>query len=49
MVLYVFRDGEWYCVFFIGIKVSFLQIDIFEKLFIYICLKNVEEEDYELI
>ncbi len=49
MALYVLRDGEWYCASSIGIKASLLQIDISEKLPTYTRLKNVEEEDHELI
>lgn len=49
MALYVLKDGEWNCASSIGIKADLLRIDISEKLPTYTRLKNVEEEDHELI
>ncbi|MBX2875466.1 MAG: SpoIIE family protein phosphatase, partial [Saprospiraceae bacterium] len=49
MALYVLKEGEWSCASSIGIKADLLRIDISEKLPTYTRLKNVEEEDHELI
>ncbi len=49
MALYVLKDGEWICASSIGIKANLLEIDISDKLPTYTRLKNVEEENHELI
>lgn len=49
MALYVLKDGEWICASSIGISSNLLEIDIADKLPSYTRLKNVEEEEHELI